>query len=203
MDPDALRNDQWERLQEFVPGGRKGRRGPRSDARRFFNALTWLAKSGARWRDLPEDRFGPYQTVKRRDYRWIEAGVFERILECRRFKTGSGILNWDPDSRTTWLRPLIWLRGFQAVRFWPIKLMTPIRCTTKLLRKVASRSSRRDDTESIGIPMIASPTKADGGSKASLPNSSNGKGYAPDTISSPSISSGSSDSPLLCYGLNR
>lgn len=40
-----------------------------------------MARSGGRWRDLPE-RFGPYQTVKRRYYRWIEQGVFERIFEA-------------------------------------------------------------------------------------------------------------------------
>ena len=82
MEGEVLRDDQWERLREFVPGGRKGKRGPRSDGRRFFNALLWLARSGARWRDLPEDRFGPYQTVKRRYYRWIEQGVFDRIFEA-------------------------------------------------------------------------------------------------------------------------
>ena len=36
---------------------------------------------GARWRDLPE-RFGPYQTAKRRYYRWIEMGVFDRLFEA-------------------------------------------------------------------------------------------------------------------------
>ena len=77
-----LRDDQWERLRDFVPGGRKGKRGPRSDARRFFDALLWLGRSGARWRDIPEDRFGPYQTIKRRYYRWIEQGVFDRIFEA-------------------------------------------------------------------------------------------------------------------------
>ena len=50
MDREVLRDDQWARLEPFVPGGRKGRRGPRSDARRrFFNALLWLARSGARF----------------------------------------------------------------------------------------------------------------------------------------------------------
>ena len=48
-----------------------------------FNALLWVARSGARWRDLPE-RFGPYQTAKRRYYRWIEMGVFDRLFEARR-----------------------------------------------------------------------------------------------------------------------
>lgn len=80
MEGEVLRDDQWARLEPFVPGGRKGKRGPRSDGRRFLDAVLWLARSGARWRDLPEDRFGPYQTAKRRYYRWIEAGVFDRIF---------------------------------------------------------------------------------------------------------------------------
>ena len=63
MEGEVLRDDQWEQIKQFVPGGRKGKRGPRSDGRRFFNALLWVARSGARWRDLPE-RFGPYQTAK-------------------------------------------------------------------------------------------------------------------------------------------
>jgi transposase len=80
MSVDALRDDQWERLEPFVPGGRKGRRGPRSNNRRFLDALLWMARSGARWRDLPE-RFGLYQTAKRRYYRWIENGTIEGIFQ--------------------------------------------------------------------------------------------------------------------------
>jgi transposase len=79
VDCDALRDDQWERLKEFVPGGRRGKRGPRTDNRRFLNALLWMARSGGRWRDLPE-RLGDYATVKRRYYRWIEMGVLDDIL---------------------------------------------------------------------------------------------------------------------------
>lgn len=81
MDGEVLRDDQWALLEPFVPGGRKGRRGPRSDGRCFFDALLWMARSGGRWPDLPE-RFGPYQTAKRRYYRWIAQGVFDRIFEA-------------------------------------------------------------------------------------------------------------------------
>ena len=77
MDGEGLRDDQWARLEPFVPAGK---RGPRSDGRRFLDAVLWLARTGARWCDLPEDRFGPYQTAKRRYYRWIAAGVFDRIF---------------------------------------------------------------------------------------------------------------------------
>jgi hypothetical protein len=39
MNCDELRDDQWERLKDLVPGGRKGKRGPRANNRRFLNAL--------------------------------------------------------------------------------------------------------------------------------------------------------------------
>ena len=81
MEGDDLSDAQWERIEGFVPGGRKGRRGPRSNGRRFVNALIWMARSGGRWRDLPPC-FGPFQTVKRRYYRWIEMGVLERLFEA-------------------------------------------------------------------------------------------------------------------------
>ena len=40
-DGDGLRDDQWERLQDLVPGGRAGQRGPRCDNRLFVDALLW------------------------------------------------------------------------------------------------------------------------------------------------------------------
>lgn len=80
MDIDALRDDEWERLKGHMPGGTKGKRGPRTDNRRFLDALLWMARSGGRWRDLPE-RLGDYRTVKRRYYRWIEMGILDAMLE--------------------------------------------------------------------------------------------------------------------------
>ena len=81
MDCDGLRDDQWDRLKALVLGGRKGKRGPRTDSRGFVNALPWMARSGGRWRDLPS-RLGDYHTVKRRYYRWIAMGVLEAMFEA-------------------------------------------------------------------------------------------------------------------------
>jgi transposase len=62
-----------------LPGGRKGKRGPRTNNRRFLNALLWMARSGSRWRDLPRS-LGRREAVKRRYYRWIEMAVLDEIL---------------------------------------------------------------------------------------------------------------------------
>jgi hypothetical protein len=39
LEGEILRDDQWERIKPFVPGGLKGKRGPRSNGRRFVDAL--------------------------------------------------------------------------------------------------------------------------------------------------------------------
>jgi len=81
LEGEVLRDDQWARIEAFVPGGRKGKRGPRSNGRLFVDALLWMARSGARWKDLPE-RFGPVERAKQRYYRWLRLGVLERIFEA-------------------------------------------------------------------------------------------------------------------------
>ena len=53
MDCDDLRDDEWNCLKALVPGGHKGKLGPRMDNRRFLNALLWMARLRGRWRALP------------------------------------------------------------------------------------------------------------------------------------------------------
>ena len=66
-DSDGLTDEQWARIVPLMPGGCKGKRGPRSNNRRFMGAVLWMARSGRRWKDLPE-RFGKVSTVKDRYY---------------------------------------------------------------------------------------------------------------------------------------
>ena len=79
MEGEVLRDDQWERIKPFVPGGLKGKRGPRSNGRKFLDALLWMARSGARWRDLPE-RYGCWSTIASRFDRWRKAGLWVRLF---------------------------------------------------------------------------------------------------------------------------
>lgn len=80
-DSDGLTDEQWGRIAPLMPGGCKGKRGPRSNNRRFMDAVLWMARSGGRWKDLPE-RFGKVSTVKQRYYDWIERGVLATIFQA-------------------------------------------------------------------------------------------------------------------------
>ena len=60
--PDA----EWARLEPLLP--------PRKDDRRILNGILWKLATGAPWRDLPE-RYGPWQTVYTRFWRWSRGGV--------------------------------------------------------------------------------------------------------------------------------
>jgi transposase len=65
----AIRDEDWERLKDLLPG-REGQRGVTAkDNRLFLDAVLWIAKTGAPWRDLPE-RFGKWNSVWRRFDRW-------------------------------------------------------------------------------------------------------------------------------------
>lgn len=46
MTIDHLRDDQWDRVKGFMPGGTEGRRGPRTNNRLFVDALLWMARLG-------------------------------------------------------------------------------------------------------------------------------------------------------------
>ena len=53
----ALRDDQWERIKDLLPGRQDSVGVTASDNRCFVEAVLYRYRAGIAWRDLPE-RFG-------------------------------------------------------------------------------------------------------------------------------------------------
>lgn len=76
----ALRDDQWDRIKDFLPG-RKGSVGRTAKNNRLFvEAILYRYRTGIPWRDLPE-RFGDFRVVHTRFTRWSRQGVWEQIFK--------------------------------------------------------------------------------------------------------------------------
>ena len=76
-----ITDQQWTKIEPLLPGkaGDVGRSAVNN--RLFINAVLWVARSGAPWRDLPE-RFGPWNSVYRRFRRWAKAGVWQTVFDA-------------------------------------------------------------------------------------------------------------------------
>lgn len=67
----------WSKLKQLLPVP-KGRHG--MDDRLFIEAVCWVIRTGAPWRDLPPD-YGNWQTVYGRYNRWVKKDHFDKIFE--------------------------------------------------------------------------------------------------------------------------
>lgn len=77
----GLRDDQWERIKDFLPGREGHVGGTAADNRLFVEAVLYRYRAGIPWRDLPA-RFGDWKNTHKRFRRWCESGVFERIFKA-------------------------------------------------------------------------------------------------------------------------
>src|SRR6059058_4204779 len=84
----GLRDDQWERIKDFLPGREGHVGGNAPDNRLFVEAVLYRYRAGIPWRDLPA-RFGDWKIIHQRFSRWAKSGVFERIFK---------LLASDPDN---------------------------------------------------------------------------------------------------------
>ena len=75
-----LTDQEWNCIKDLLPPEKSGKRGrPSKDNRMILNAMVWIARSGAPWRDLPE-RYGPWETVYSRFRKWINDGILDNIF---------------------------------------------------------------------------------------------------------------------------
>ena len=75
-----MEDTEWGFFEPFIVAirGRGGR--PASNHRRVLDGIFWIARTGAQWRDLPEE-FGKWSSVYRQFRRWTLAGLWELILD--------------------------------------------------------------------------------------------------------------------------
>jgi putative transposase len=76
--PTDLTDEQWGRIEPYVPAAKPGGRPRTADIREVFNAYWYLLRAGCAWRLLPHD-FPPWPTVYSYVRRWRLAGVWDRI----------------------------------------------------------------------------------------------------------------------------
>jgi transposase len=80
MERFGLREEQWDRIKDILPGREGHVGGTAPDNRLFVEAILYRFRTGMPWRDLPE-RFGYWKSVHQRFGRWAKSGVFERIFQ--------------------------------------------------------------------------------------------------------------------------
>ena len=81
MSRKLLRDDQWERIKDLVPGKATDRGVTAKDNRLFIEAVLWIARTGSPWRDLPP-ALGNWHATYTRFSRWGKAGVWQRVIDA-------------------------------------------------------------------------------------------------------------------------
>jgi transposase len=89
-----LTDAQWAKLAPLLLPQRPRMGRPPKDHRLIVEAIVWLDRTGAPWRDLPS-QFGPWETVASRFYRWRRQGIWDRVLAALQADTDArGELDW-------------------------------------------------------------------------------------------------------------
>lgn len=78
--PSDVSDEEWAFVQPYLCLMTPDAPQRQHDLREVFNALRWMVKSGSPWRYLPGD-FPPWWTVYQQTQRWIQAGVFEEMVD--------------------------------------------------------------------------------------------------------------------------
>ena len=84
MELSHRRHDITDRARSILEAHLAGKRGDcggiAADNRLFINAVFWILRTGAPWRDLPPD-YGDWKNTHRRFSRWRDKGILEKLLE--------------------------------------------------------------------------------------------------------------------------
>ena len=69
-----------KKIESYLPGLQGIWCGITQNNRRFIDAVFWVMRTGALWRDFPPD-FGGWSNTHRRFIGWRDKGIWEKLLE--------------------------------------------------------------------------------------------------------------------------
>ena len=131
MERFGLRNDQWDRIKDILPGREGHVGGTAEDNRLFVEAVLYRFRTGCPWRDLPE-RFGYWKSVHQRFGRWAKSGVFERIFK---------LLSSDPDNEYMMIDATM-LPLCALINTVPVREKKRLASDRQIARRIDHQSSR-------------------------------------------------------------
>ncbi|WP_211340926.1 IS5 family transposase [Xylanimonas allomyrinae] len=81
-------------LEPLLPVKARGRKA--GLLRRQIDGIRFRLRTGCPWRDVPEDRYGPWHSVYRRFRDWQRDGTWVKVIDrLRTISDGAGLIGWD------------------------------------------------------------------------------------------------------------
>jgi transposase len=73
-----IRDEQWSKIYRFLQLCPEVYAGQEAQSRRFIEAVHWIMRTGAQWRELPA-QYGQWNSVYKRFARWCDRGIWEEM----------------------------------------------------------------------------------------------------------------------------
>ncbi|MFE2999643.1 IclR family transcriptional regulator C-terminal domain-containing protein [Nocardia sp. NPDC059246] len=80
----VISNDSWAWMEPLLPDSGSRRATRWRDQRQLMEAIAWKYRIGGAWREIPEERFGPWQTAYERLNKWRADGTWARLIAVAR-----------------------------------------------------------------------------------------------------------------------
>jgi len=74
-----MSDELWFLIEPYIIGNKGTWGGNSNDTRKFINAVFWILRTGAPWRDLPST-YGDWKNANRRFCRWRDKNIWENIF---------------------------------------------------------------------------------------------------------------------------
>ncbi len=80
MSTKRIADHQWQKLYAFLQGHPRAYAGQEEKCRRFVEAVHWILRTGAQWRELP-DSYGKWNSAFKCYARWEENGIWADMFK--------------------------------------------------------------------------------------------------------------------------